>query len=80
MSDILVPSHKEIVRLVDAFRHVASMQARMKITDLAERLARDHPNLSNANRTGLSHSVVSEDRKVIALRQRQSSDDKANCA
>ena len=80
MSDILTASQKEVARLVDAFRQISSMQVRMKLLELAERFARDNPKL-NGDLTGLSHAVVFEDRKVIAIiRQRQSFDDKANCA
>ena len=79
MSDILNASQGEVARLVVAFRQVSSMQARMKILDLAERCARDSPK-PNGDLNGLSHAAVFEDGNVVAIRQRQSSDDKANCA
>ena len=79
MSDILMASQGEVARLVGAFRQISSMQVRMKILDLAERFARDSPK-PNGDLNGLTHAAVFEDGKVVAIRQRQSFDDKANCA
>ncbi len=79
MSDILIASQGELARLLGAFRQISSMQVRMKILDLAERCARDSPK-PHGDLNGLSHATVFEDGKVVAIRQRQSFDDKANCA
>lgn len=43
MSDILTPSEHEIDRLFQAFSKITAMHNRMKVLDLAERLAKESP-------------------------------------
>lgn len=77
MTDILVASDQEILRLLKAFRSIQAMHSRMKVLDLAEKFAREKPSSYAVSQS----RDASEDSNVVDLRRLQSvADNKAECA
>ena len=76
MADILNASDQEVLRLLKAFRSIQAMQSRMRVLDLAEKLAREKPSSYLVSQS----RGASEDSNVIDLRRLQSLDDQAECA